>query len=273
MFGENSNRTKLYEERKMASRILQALTESTLADELKFYQRVVQNDLHLTDEQMTSLFSFSKFAELIVPDEPIVRKYKGVSVETYQNVVLNCNHTQVEEIAAALQEDVLELKKDLEEHLGREPTKDELAVAVAFTNDLENERPEANEVLQKIVEKEAEVISVKPEPEKQPEREESSESDENEPEKKTVEPRKEKEPEEDEESSDEEEDPVEILRQKLKSKGLNNLTFNDTKIPGSIIVTGKVNLKKGEHDKIRSLGGVWTASESGFIFSVKKLMK
>lgn len=270
MFGENSNRTKLYEERKMASRILQALTESTLADELKFYQRVVQNDLHLTDEQMTSLFSFSKFAELIVPDEPIVRKYKGVSVETYQNVVLNCNHTQVEEIAAALQEDVLELKKDLEEHLGREPTKDEMAVAVAFTNDLENERhdcPETNQVLQKIVEKETEVA-----PEKQLETlpEESSESEENELEKKAAEPQK---SEEDEESSDEEEDPVEVLRQKLKSKGLTNLTFNDKKIPGSIIVTGKVNLKKGEHDKIRSLGGVWTASESGFIFSVKKLMK
>lgn len=270
MFGENLNHTKLYEERKLASRILQALTYTDLTDELKYYKPVIQNDLHLTDEQMASVFSFSKLAELMTPDEPRVRRYKGVSVETYQNVVLDCNHAEV-----LPKTEFVELQQDLAIELGREPTKDEMAVAVAFTNDLENERhdcPETNKVLQKLVEeenkKETEVV-VEKVPEKLPEESEES-SEDTEPEKK--EPvQAEVEPEEDT-SSEEETDPVDILRQKLKSKGLNNLTFNDKKNPGFIIVTGKVNLKKGEHDKIRSLGGVWTASESGFMFSVKKLL-
>lgn len=264
MFGE---KTKLYEQRKVAARILQALTLSSLADELKFYQRVVQNDLHLSDEEMTALFSFSKFAELMTPDEPCTRKYKGVSVETWNEYSI-CDHTTapVEEqvkIPIPVDRPCITFPVIAEEKIPIPVDRPcitfaesvaENAALIPENKQTSDSNQESSSDDEKNTEKEEEKDTPKP-----PVKEDKEEAE-------NV---------EESSSSDEEEEksPMEILREKLKNKGLNNLVLNDTKIPGSIIVTGKISLKKHQNEQIRSLGGVWTASETGYLFNVKKLVK
>lgn len=252
MFGE---KTKLYEQRKMAARILQALTQTSLAELLKFYQRAIQNDLHLSDEEMTTLFSFSKFAELMTPDEPFIHKYKGVSVETWQELCEHPASSVTEKIPIPVDRPTLSINFVTSEE-------DKIPIPVDRPCIFYNESvqiPEKTEIAKKEVsssddeKNEAEDSLEIPSKNAQDERNEEEESS----------------------SSDEEENesPIEILQRKLKEKGLNNLNFDDTKIPGSIIVTGKINLKKQQNEQIRTLGGVWTASEKGYTFNVKKLVK
>jgi hypothetical protein len=69
------------QDREIAYRILTALCESSIIEEMNYYKNYIQRDLLLSDDEINRVYSLKTITELLKPLPEVVRTYKGMRVE------------------------------------------------------------------------------------------------------------------------------------------------------------------------------------------------
>lgn len=89
-----------YEDKRLAHKILLALCDSSISDEMDYYKHAVQEDLGLDDQTMDRMFNLATIARLLEPEMPKPRYYRGKLVPKKDskttwnhmiNIILNRN--------------------------------------------------------------------------------------------------------------------------------------------------------------------------------------